>query len=45
MSKEERQEARAQIHVACTRSSLCLTLWGTPSPLMNEARRTLESLQ
>ena len=45
MSKEERQEARAQIHVACTRSSLCLTLWGTQSPLMNEARRTLESLQ
>ncbi|ANV85758.1 hypothetical protein AWQ21_14585 (plasmid) [Picosynechococcus sp. PCC 7003] len=38
MAKENIQRMRAQIHVACTRSSLLLELWGLNSPLMQEAQ-------
>lgn len=39
------QEARAQIHVACTRSSLTLSLWGLRnSALIHEAERAREFL-
>jgi superfamily I DNA and RNA helicase len=39
MTKEEIQQMRTQIHVACTRSSLYLDLWGTHCSLINEARQ------
>jgi superfamily I DNA and RNA helicase len=35
--KEVVQRNRAQLHVACTRSSLFLSLWGLQCPLMSEA--------
>jgi len=38
------QQARAQFHVACTRSSLILDVWGLNSPLMEEARQAAEAL-
>lgn len=44
MTKEQIQEMRAQIHVACTRSSLYLDLWGTRSSLMQEAVSAREAL-
>ncbi|NCC61546.1 MAG: hypothetical protein EOM12_11525 [Verrucomicrobiae bacterium] len=39
LTKERKCENRAQLHVACTRSSLLLGLWGTRCPLMNEAEK------
>jgi superfamily I DNA and RNA helicase len=38
------QEARAQFHVACTRSSLILDIWGLPCPLMVEATQAAEAV-
>jgi hypothetical protein len=42
--KERRQQSRSQLHVACTRSSLRLELWGLRCPLMNEAEDALAHL-
>jgi hypothetical protein len=39
LRRETRQQNRAQLHVACTRSSLFLDLWGTSCSLINEAER------
>lgn len=43
--KERRQKSRAQLHVACTRSSLTLDLWGTRSLLMDEAEKALAAIR
>ena len=44
MRKETRQQNRAQLHVACTRSSLFLDLWGMSCSLMNEAEKARAAL-
>lgn len=38
-SLRKAQQARAEFHVACTRSSLILNVWGVPSLLMTEAQQ------
>jgi hypothetical protein len=43
-TKEAAQQARAQLHVACTRETLYLDLWGLPCPLMAEAQRAHDAL-
>ena len=40
LKKQTRQKNRAQLHVACTRSSLFLDLWGTSCTLMSEAEKS-----
>ena len=45
LKKERRQQSRAQLHVACTRSSLTLDLWGTRSLLMDEAEKALAAIR
>jgi superfamily I DNA and RNA helicase len=44
LKKETRQKNRAQLHVACTRSSLFLDLWGTSCALMSEAEKARAAL-
>jgi superfamily I DNA and RNA helicase len=44
LKKETRQKNRAQLHVACTRSSLFLDLWGTSCSLMREAEKARAAL-
>jgi hypothetical protein len=44
VSKERMQENRAQLHVACTRSSLYLHLWGKSCSLMSEAEKARAAL-
>jgi superfamily I DNA and RNA helicase len=44
LKKETRQMNRAQLHVACTRSSLFLDLWGTSCALMSEAEKARAAL-
>src|SRR5262249_6699596 len=39
LPKEARQRNRAQLHVACTRSSLFLDVWGVACPLLKEAEQ------
>jgi superfamily I DNA and RNA helicase len=42
--KERCQQNRAQIHVACTRSSLFLDLWGIGCSLMGEVEKACAAL-
>ncbi len=42
--KERRQQSRSELHVACTRSSLRLELWGLRCSLMNEAENARDVL-
>ena len=42
--KERRQQSRSELHVACTRSSLRLDLWGLRCSLMNEAEHARDVL-
>jgi hypothetical protein len=42
---EVEQASRARLHVACTRASLFLTLWGTDCPLLEEALSAAEDVQ
>jgi hypothetical protein len=44
-SKEVEQRCRAELHVACTRATLSLNLWGCGGPLMQEAEDALADLR
>ena len=41
---EKIQQSRSEFHVACTRSSLFLDIWGLPSPIMKEASQSAEQV-
>jgi len=42
---EAQQQARAELHVACTRATIFLDLWGTPCDLMSEADLAAQDLR
>jgi superfamily I DNA and RNA helicase len=44
LKPETRQKNRAQLHVACTRSSLFLDLWGKSCALLHEAEKARSAL-
>jgi hypothetical protein len=44
-NKEVEQRCRAELHVACTRATLSVNLWGCGGPLMQEAEDALADLR